>query len=396
MGLPPGGRALAGLLTAIHEVSSTGAWKGDGAGDLSAWMAARFQMSCRTAREVVSMAMTTSERPPLQEAMATGDVSVDQVKAVTALTEPGANEAGAWVDALRFWSYDELEREARKATARKLERTDGGRYLRLDITRDERFMRIRGQLHPEEGALVQKALDRRIPANASLRDFDRAYADAIVDLAGTAVASDDDPDRATVVVHVDKESLRRIEHSNGTSADGARPHEPAPAAPAPAEPVELDTGAFVPPKVAERLSCDCRVEFLTTSASGNAVAVARARRMVPPWMFRALRRRDRTCVFPGCDRARRVQGHHIAHWSVGGPTELENLVLLCWTHHLLVHEGGWSLRGKAGPSIHFVRPDGSVLKRRSSPPTRAPTPPPAGDPTPVSAPAQVPAQIDTS
>jgi HNH endonuclease len=28
------------------------------------------------------------------------------------------------------------------------------------------------------------------------------------------------------------------------------------------------------------------------------------------------------------------------HWADGGPTDLENLVLLCRTHHRAVHEAG--------------------------------------------------------
>jgi hypothetical protein len=31
------------------------------------------------------------------------------------------------------------------------------------------------------------------------------------------------------------------------------------------------------------------------------------------------------------------------HWVRGGPTDLDNLVLLCHRHHWLVHEGGWQL-----------------------------------------------------
>jgi len=36
-------------------------------------------------------------------------------------------------------------------------------------------------------------------------------------------------------------------------------------------------------------------------------------------------------------------GHHLVHWINGGPTDLDNLVLLCRRHHRMVHEGGWQL-----------------------------------------------------
>ena len=31
------------------------------------------------------------------------------------------------------------------------------------------------------------------------------------------------------------------------------------------------------------------------------------------------------------------------HWIRGGKTELDNLILLCYHHHRLVHEDGWQL-----------------------------------------------------
>jgi len=37
---------------------------------------------------------------------------------------------------------------------------------------------------------------------------------------------------------------------------------------------------------------------------------------------------------------------------------------LCWWHHKAVHEGGFQVRGRAGPGEHleFLRPDGSALE----------------------------------
>jgi hypothetical protein len=31
------------------------------------------------------------------------------------------------------------------------------------------------------------------------------------------------------------------------------------------------------------------------------------------------------------------------HWTRGGPSDLANLVLLCYRHHWMVHEGKWQL-----------------------------------------------------
>src|SRR6266542_481432 len=38
-----------------------------------------------------------------------------------------------------------------------------------------------------------------------------------------------------------------------------------------------------------------------------------------------------------------TDAHHLHHWLAGGPTSLDNLVLLCRVHHRAVHEHGWQL-----------------------------------------------------
>ena len=46
-----------------------------------------------------------------------------------------------------------------------------------------------------------------------------------------------------------------------------------------------------------------------------------------------------------------------SHWSHGGPTDLDNLILLCGFHHRFVHEHGWHITGKPGDQVVFRRPD---------------------------------------
>ena len=31
------------------------------------------------------------------------------------------------------------------------------------------------------------------------------------------------------------------------------------------------------------------------------------------------------------------EAHHVWYWSRGGPTDLDNLKLLCWQHHREIH-----------------------------------------------------------
>ncbi|RNM13032.1 HNH endonuclease signature motif containing protein, partial [Nocardioides pocheonensis] len=53
--------------------------------------------------------------------------------------------------------------------------------------------------------------------------------------------------------------------------------------------------------------------------------------------------RDRTCVFPWCNRpARGCDKDHVVPWEHGGPTSSDNLAALCRRHHRLKTHGGWT------------------------------------------------------
>ena len=103
------------------------------------------------------------------------------------------------------------------------------------------------------------------------------------------------------------------------------------------------------------------------------MSVGRKRRTVPPSLRRLLEARDdQTCCFPGCERTRHLQAHHRRHWADGGETSLDNLVLLCFHHHRLVHEGGYTVEEDNAGGLRFRNRHG-VLS-----PHAPPRPPPCG------------------
>jgi len=63
--------------------------------------------------------------------------------------------------------------------------------------------------------------------------------------------------------------------------------------------------------------------------NGEPLNIGRRSRTIPPAKRRALKARDGGCRFQGCTNHKFVDGHHIRHWSDGGETSLDNLVLLC-------------------------------------------------------------------
>jgi hypothetical protein len=329
--------ADAEMLDAVAELASTGAWRSDGAADLASWMCARWQMSRDTARGYVRGAEALSKRPALQGALASGSISVDQCKALTVLCRKDTDDDEVWLEMLAFWSYPDLAREARKQTARELERRDDGVYLRMAHTPDERYLRGQFQLHPEDGAVVMAALDARIAHGTALRDLDRAAGFALVELAkGTGTGS---LKRPSVLVSVSEEDVAAVGKGRAVG--------------------------YIEPETARRLACDSATQLVVKDEQGRITGVGRNEQAVSRSTRRAVEDRDGgMCTFPGCERDVFVECHHIDHREHGGSNHPDNLLLVCWTHHALVHEGGWSLKGPAGPHITWVRPDGSPFEPR--------------------------------
>jgi HNH endonuclease len=84
----------------------------------------------------------------------------------------------------------------------------------------------------------------------------------------------------------------------------------------------------------ERLTCDCDISRVVTAGRSEVLDVGRATRTITPAIWKALVVRDQHCQAVGCDRPPDTcQAHHIVHWTRGGPTNLQNLQLLCWHHH---------------------------------------------------------------
>ncbi|HEX6539056.1 MAG TPA: DUF222 domain-containing protein [Candidatus Dormibacteraeota bacterium] len=108
---------------------------------------------------------------------------------------------------------------------------------------------------------------------------------------------------------------------------------------------EMEFAGPVPAATAQRLACDAAVVRILLDSESALVDVGRARRTAPPATLRALRIRDDGCVWPGCERsAAWTTAHHVLEWVADhGKTETPNMVLLCFRHHWLVHEGGWQI-----------------------------------------------------
>ena len=86
------------------------------------------------------------------------------------------------------------------------------------------------------------------------------------------------------------------------------------------------------------------------------LAVGRASRTATPAQRKALAARDGGCIIPGCQiPAENCQSHHVLDWSAGGPSDIDNLTLLCWTHHRQVDLNMWTI-DPAEPGVRVAEP----------------------------------------
>ncbi len=118
------------------------------------------------------------------------------------------------------------------------------------------------------------------------------------------------------------------------------------------------TGLFefaLGPQAARRIACDSAVDTVVVDPLGVPLALGRTARTVSPGQHKTLRVRDNGCVFPGCNRPHSwCQAHHVIHWSHGGPTDCDNLVMLCHKHHRLIHDdNGWQITRTSDFSQRF-------------------------------------------
>jgi hypothetical protein len=98
----------------------------------------------------------------------------------------------------------------------------------------------------------------------------------------------------------------------------------------------------VPLETADRHICDTGIIPIHFTDHGEPLRLGVTRRLFTAKQRDALAARDGGCRFPDCDRpASWCEAHHRIPWKHDGPTNIEDGVLLCRHHHMLVHDNGW-------------------------------------------------------
>ncbi len=94
---------------------------------------------------------------------------------------------------------------------------------------------------------------------------------------------------------------------------------------------------------------------------------------------------DRGCTFPGCSMpASMSEVHHVREWADGGSTDINNLTLVCPSHHRLIGSNRWRTTRHGGRTHwtppHHIDPTGTPRTNTYHHPEQPPTEPTAQPP----------------
>lgn len=261
------------------------------------------------------MARALPGLPPISAAFREGRVSYSKVRAMTRIAKP-ENEAC-------------LLNVARYGTAHHIEQDDDGCWV------------MKGRFTPEQGALIQKALEKAMDEQYEEREDEHPDVAAATPRGGV-----DEWMRPQPVATRRADALERVAEAflageSATAAGGDRYliniHTKSDVLQADGAEAECDDCGHVAAKTSRRMACDASIVKWREDEDGEPLSIGRKTRTIPPAIRRALHRRD------------------------GGKTAMDNLVLLCKRHHRLVHEGGFGVHVGAGNEIWFSYPTGDTL-----------------------------------
>src|SRR4051794_39907053 len=330
------------FLLLVAEFDRSQAYARHGLVSTAQWLNWQCGIGKVAAREKVRVARALESLPEISAAFASGEFSYSKVRAMTRVATP-AHES-VLVSIGRHGTATHVENLVKKY--RWTQRRDAGalahnqqlnRQVHAFYDDTDTFV-LHARLPPDVGALVKKALQiagdivrehsdeearARIQANNvarsqaeieagtwAINDMERSHAarraDALRLICETFLATTSEEieatssaDRCQVVVHVDQAVL-----TEPVVATADEPHR-----------CELDDGPALAVDTVRRLACDGTIVGIVEGEDGEPLNVGRKTRSIPLPLKRALRSRDGGCRFPGCDRTRFTEGHHVKHWA---------------------------------------------------------------------------------
>ena len=341
----------------LTEVAASGVCDIEHGHTTPMWLADRTQQSPHACRSRMNTAARLHRRyPQLAEALKTGRVGWQHVKVIDSAGNDRnwqdlADLLPGLIDLAQVATFERWAREVR-GIAQRLDQ-DGGydpasdpanNHLHLVPTTDG-ITYVSGQLVGELALTIKKLIDgetervlKRYRADAEATGGEtpvpsraQACAEALGELvdrgSGVPEGSGKLPEPEIVVILND----------TGDTEDGGE--------------LTDDDGNHLSPHLLRFIIAAAMIRPLEVSGSGDPLRMGRTLRYANRHQRRALLARDGGCIFPGCDRpASWCDVHHVDEWDANGPTDIDNIGLLCRHHHRVTHRPGWTMTPTALPS----------------------------------------------
>ncbi len=302
------------------------------------WLAARADVSHRTARSICWTASRLEEAPEVELALASGEVTFDRAEQLARLPE-GQREDH---EAFDIAQLHKRVAHHRRLTPKREKEISEGAFLNLQPSLDEATTSIWGELPGTDANVVEKAVDQRAD-----------------ELLGEANQLGVAHRRALALVAICQDSLYEHHMSDGSppvevtvtvdartaAADGGETG------------VAVLTGPRIGPKALEAVACNSIVEVVGITEEGTPLDLGRRSRTVPPALKSHVLTRDMGSTVEGCSSRYRLEAHHVQPWSRGGSTNTDNLVTLCWYHHhIAVHREELQITRVGQSRVRLKRP----------------------------------------
>lgn len=370
----------------LGELIVRGVWADQGFKTPGTWLSYRLGTAPPTAREHARVALRLRDLPKVAERFAQGTLSYSKVRSIAKLSLSVDDE-----DQLLEWA-DHASGAQIETIARAVGKV---RRLRDGEHRDGEDTRYRWSVQPRADGTAELTIAGPVEQIAELAQLTDLLAAQVVSdrnagateaAASVPEAAADDPEGSGDDLASDRAPSPRVSPEDRVDALG-HALAAAVASDLPVDTSGLDRTTMVlqleaaelavapedGPDVVPVRSADGRVRGMDRrklhyyACEAGLVGVARGRgrgpvdvgrrtRRTTAALRRALHLRDGSCRFPGCGATRHLHAHHVAPWSKDGPTDLDNLVLICAFHHRFVHRHDWHIEVRAGGRHRFTAP----------------------------------------
>ena len=351
-------RCLASIVRDLSVFDRQAGWGIDGYKSLNSWLCHETRRSNGDAHRMIQLMRQLRSLPVTEEAFANGTLAASQASIVAAnVTDKTidlfAEAETELVPLLAECTVDQTGRVLKEWAARAKATIDADSgadpepetdQLHFSPLLDGRF-KLDGQLSGDNAKVFDKALGVCLPElveGEPILPYSQRQAAALVEMARRALQNVASPARRSVEMTV---LIDFQDYVNGGIARYA-------------------DGTTLAPDRVKRLLCDAELTFVVQGEHHEPLWMSRTVRSATPAQWRALVARDRHCAFPGCTmKPIWCEAHHILEYDRDhGPTDIDNMALLCGPHHKTVHKVGWTVKMEPGQHLAITKPDGHVLR----------------------------------